>query len=292
MNEVNNLLGRIKTYTVDRETNLGYTLIYNDEEYFLHHNECNGKSLTPFEKVNAFMYIDKKGRPALTLYKPLITIGDINFLEVVSVKNDLGVFCNIGISKDILLSKDDLPRSYSEWPKVGDKIICELKIKFNKLQLKIASKNYILAKKDPNNKYLVNEYVHGNVYRISPDGISFVTEDFNVIFVFKTNYRNKYHLGEVDDIKIIDVHEEDYTGTLIKNKEEQISDDKERILNYLKNNNGVMLITDKSSPELINYNFHMSKKSFKNSLGSLFKDGLIEILDDKIILNIDNLPKK
>ena len=69
---MNDLLGKIKSYRVDRETNLGYTLIYNNEEYFLHHNECNGKTLVPNTNVSAFMYIDKKGRPALTLYKPTI----------------------------------------------------------------------------------------------------------------------------------------------------------------------------------------------------------------------------
>ena len=284
---MNDLLGKIKSYRVDRETNLGYTLIYNNEEYFLHHNECNGKSLVPNTNVSAFMYIDKKGRPALTLYKPTIEIGKIGFVEVVSVKNDLGVFCNIGISKDILLSKDDLPRSYSEWPKEHDLLLCELKVKLNKLQLKIASKNFILQRRDPNTLYSVGDMVEGRCYRISPEGVSFVTMDFNVIFVFKTNFRKKYHIGEVEEIKIIDVHEEDYSGSIIKNKEEQILEDKERILNYLNKNNGVMMITDKSSPELINYNFHMSKSSFKNSLGKLYKDGLIEIMDDKIILVID-----
>ncbi len=56
------------------------------------------------------------------------------------------------------------------------------------------------------------------------------------------------------------------------------------ILEFLKSNDGVMYITDKSDPELIRNTFGMSKKAFKKALGTLYKDRLIVIHDDRIAL--------
>ncbi len=278
-------LGKIDLYEVDRETKLGYVLVKNDEEYFLHHNECAGLKLIPGDKVKAFLYVDKKNRMALTLFKPKLEVGTISLLEVVGVNPALGIFLNIGISKDILLSCDDLPKDDKEWPKEGDLLPCEMKIRANRLNLKITNKPEIIRKCNKQSKYVKDDNVCGYVYRISPEGINLCTEEYEVVFIYKTNLRKKYRLGEKVEVRIIDVHEDDYSGTTIKNKEFQMLDDETIILDYLHKNNGVMLITDKSSPELINKLFNMSKSAFKNALGKLYKEKKIIILENKIVLS-------
>ena len=75
-------LGHIDRYKVGRETKLGYILLKDGNEYFLHHNECNGRLLYSGDYVDAFLYADKQGRVAATLYPPLVEGGQINFLEV------------------------------------------------------------------------------------------------------------------------------------------------------------------------------------------------------------------
>ena len=205
-------------------------------------------------------------------------------LKVVNVVKETGLFINIGISKDILLSADDLPKDYKIWPQVDDYIPCELKVRAGRLVLRFSSKPELLRICKKQERLKKDDLVRGYVYRITAEGINLVTEDFEVIFIYKTNFRKKYRLGELVETKIIDIHEEDYSGTIIKNKEFQIYDDEEIILNYLKNNNGVMLITEKSSPELINKLFNMSKSAFKNALGKLYKNKKIQITDTKIIL--------
>lgn len=116
-------LGLINEYKVLKETDIGYTLLLDDLEYFLHKNETNFRDLKDGEVVKAFLYLDKKGRPALTLAIPKITIEKEGFATVVTSIKDLGVFVNIGISKDMLLSKDELPEDYKLWPVIGDKIL-------------------------------------------------------------------------------------------------------------------------------------------------------------------------
>lgn len=279
-------LGHIEKFRVLRETQLGYILAKDEEseiEYFLHRNECAGKTPLVDEVLEAFIYIDKKGRETATLHLPSITCDKVGMGEIVDVKNELGAFVNIGISKDILLSKDDLPLNYRIWPKIGDKVACVMKIRAHKLILRLASKNEILKEKNEH-ELAEGEKVDAYVYRITEDGINLVTENMNVIFVYKTNYRGTYHLGEKAGVRIIRKNLEDYSGSLIEQKEVQIQDDKNIILEYLKKHNGVMMITEDSSPELINRLFNMSKKAFKNALGGLLKSNLIEIEDDKIIL--------
>jgi len=59
----------------------------------------------------------------------------------------------------------------------------------------------------------------------------------------------------------------------------------EFIIQELKDNNGVLNLTDRSSPESIKEQLQMSKKSFKKAIGSLYKARLITIKDDGIYLN-------
>ena len=48
---------------------------------------------------------------------------------MVAVKPGLGVFLDLGISKDVLLSKDDLPVDESLWPQVDDQVYVDLRVK-------------------------------------------------------------------------------------------------------------------------------------------------------------------
>lgn len=59
------------------------------------------------------------------------------------------------------------------------------------------------------------------------------------------------------------------------------------ILEKLKDNYGLLYLSDKSEPEEIKQELQMSKKNFKKAIGGLYRDKKIEILEDKIRL-MDN----
>ncbi|MCW3161764.1 CvfB family protein [Chryseobacterium oryctis] len=65
---------------------------------------------------------------------------------------------------------------------------------------------------------------------------------------------------------------------------ENIDEFKQKILNKLEENYGLLHLSDKSSPEEIKDEVQMSKKNFKKAIGGLYKDKIIDILDDKIRL--------
>lgn len=64
-----------------------------------------------------------------------------------------------------------------------------------------------------------------------------------------------------------------------KNSIEQF---KATILNKLLSNNGVLQLSDKSSPEEIKNTLQMSKKSFKRAIGILYKERKIIIFTDRL----------
>ncbi|MCL8538301.1 S1-like domain-containing RNA-binding protein [Chryseobacterium gallinarum] len=65
---------------------------------------------------------------------------------------------------------------------------------------------------------------------------------------------------------------------------ENIDEFKQKILNKLEENYGLLYVSDKSSSEEIKEELQMSKKNFKKAIGGLYKDKIIDISDDKIKL--------
>ncbi|HCN50009.1 MAG TPA: RNA-binding protein [Chryseobacterium sp.] len=65
---------------------------------------------------------------------------------------------------------------------------------------------------------------------------------------------------------------------------ENIDEFKQKILDRLEENYGLLYVSDKSSPEEIKDELQMSKKNFKRAIGGLYKDKIIDIQEDKIKL--------
>lgn len=65
---------------------------------------------------------------------------------------------------------------------------------------------------------------------------------------------------------------------------ENVDEFKQKILDKLNDSYGLLYLSDQSSPEEIKDELQMSKKNFKKAIGSLYKDKVIEILEDRIRL--------
>ena len=277
-------VGEVGRFIVKRETDISYTLSPESEELtnyvFLHFNQAT-KKLEIGETIEAFLYYDQKKRLCATMEKPLITTKKYDFVEVVDTCN-AGVFVNIGIAKDILLSTDFLPQSNLAWPKVGEKIPCILKVKKDQLVARIINKEDI---KNKSNSLKENDEVNATVCRLASEGIGLYTDNYEYIFVHKSLTRKKYHLGENVSVKVININKNnEANGSFIKQKELARLDDSQIILNHLMNLGGVIHLGNNSTPEEIKKYFSMSKSAFKRAVGALYKQRLITIEDNKITL--------
>ena len=93
--------------------------------------------------------------------------------------------------------------------------------------------------------------------------------------------RGNHHLGEKMEVKITKLTNNLLYGSLLLNKEKQLVNDEDIIIEYLKAHKNFMPFTAKSSSEAIELTFKISRKAFKRAYGKLYKEGKI-YFDDTI----------
>lgn len=273
-------VGEINNLVVNRKTDIGYMLDSDEGEVFLHNNESLFKELKSGDVVDAFLYFDQKGRLAATLKDPIITVGRPGFLSVSAVHESLGVFLDMGIAKELLLSADDLPFDQEEWPQKDDLLYVGVKVK-GKLVAKLISKEE--SKFGPLAPLELKQTVKARVQKIGREGVNLLTADGHWIFVHHTMYKEPLRYGQEVEVKVVYHSEKGYTGSLAPQKEIAIFDDANIILSYMIRK-GDMQLTADSTPEEIFEEFEMSKKAFKRALGHLYKERKIDFVDGKTIL--------
>jgi predicted RNA-binding protein (virulence factor B family) len=273
--------GNVYQLTVLRKTDIGYILTDNEQEFFLHNNESFSKTICVDDIVDAFLYYDNQGRIAATLSTPKLTLGFPARLKVVSVNWSLGVFMDMGISKDILFSKDDLPLNQDEWPQVGDQIYVKM-IHKNRLTAKAVNKIDIQS----DLSIPLKTEVSGIIHNIGHAGLNILTDDNIWIFVHRSMFKEAVWIGKRVSVVVTNESEKGYSGSMIKQKESKMVDDADVVLQYLIKHKSIDLDAS-SSPEDIKRVFDMSKKAFKRSIGILYKQRRIIFEEGKTILVIN-----
>lgn len=269
--------GKVVELEVERQADFGYFLTDGSEDVLLHNNEIE-EEIEIGDLVHVFLYHDKQGRITATTKIPEIRVGTYGWAEVVNVKSDLGVFVNIGVPKDILVSVDDLPALKHLWPAVGDKLYVSLKTdKYDRLFGRLATEDIIqdIAVQAPA-KGMRNSAVKGHVYRLLKVGSFMITTEGYRCFIHESERKQEPRLGEYVEGRVIDIKEDGSLNiSLMPFRQERMSDDSQVIYNYLLNRGGAMPYSDKTPPEDIQFHFGLSKGAFKRALGKLMKDGKV-----------------
>lgn len=272
-------VGQVVELEIDHQTDFGYYLTDGTDDVLLHNSEIEeGKELEIGQEVTVFIYLDKQGRLTSTMKIPDIQMGTYGWAEVVNVKKELGVFVNIGLSKDILVSLDDLPNLQHLWPKVGDRLYVSLKTdRQDRLFAKLATEDVIQEMAVPAPlKGIRNVTVKGNVYRLLLVGSFFISQEGYRCFIHESERKVEPRLGEFVEGRVIDRKEDGSLNvSLIPFKQDIMVEDAEVIYKYLMNRGGAMPYGDKTLPEDVQFHFGLSKGAFKRALGKLMKDGKI-----------------
>lgn len=266
--------GKIYTLTVLRETEIGYILgdSKSIDEVFLHRNDCGSIIPKVGEKYRAFLYYDHKKRLCATLLIPKITVFDCGFGEVKTVTN-FGVFVDIGINKDILLSSDDLPKQKHLWPQAGDVVFGYLVNDNNGLLFELGTRDDFEDFKKSAPKELKGNKIKGRVMRIVEEGVNIFTNEGYLGFIHKSQLKDPLRLGLEITGRVINVKDDgEINLSLLPQKELAIKDDKKLILDYLASHGGKMPLGDESTPEEITRVLNISKARFKRALGALLKE--------------------
>lgn len=270
------LAGKYHEFEVLRETELGWILKLDGEEYMLHRAEAVAAPVVG-ETVEAFLYYDAKKRLTATLKEPKITSEDFGWVEVVAVRPTLGIFIDIGINKEILIAPGDLPIYESLWPQVGDRLYCYLKESQSSYLFGVVARpTEFTSVAEPAPKELNGKRVKGYVIRTGKIGTNIITEEGYLGFIHESERFEEPRLGQLIEGRVVRVKEDGEINVSLKpQKEVAIVEDSEKLEAYLQDHRGVMPFGDKTDAEIIKRTFGLSKSAFKRALGKLMKEGKI-----------------
>lgn len=269
--------GSIAELRVERQAEFGYFLTDGEQDFLLHTNEMTGE-VKEGDNIEVFLYNDKEGRLAATMTIPKVQLGEYDWVEVVDINPRLGVFVNIGIQKDILVSVDDLPAFKSVWPKVGDQLFVTLKIDYKgRLLGQLVTEEVVEDIEKEATFEMDKQQISGRIYRALKVGSFMLSDEGYRCFIHESQRRQEPRLGEHVTGRVIDVKEDGSLNvSLLPLKQESLDEDAEMIYAYLERNGGKMPYTDKSEPADIRLDFGMSKAAFKRALGRLMKEKKVE----------------
>lgn len=271
-------VGKLNKLEISRETDFG--LIFDGMQLgeILMPNRYVSKAWNIGDKIEVFVYLDSEDRLTATTLKPKAQVGEFALLRCVDASG-VGAFLEWGMPKDLFvpfreqrvkMRKGESYLVYLYYDKASERIVAS-----SKLDKYLKSKTF----------YKQNEEVELTVWQKSDLGYKFIinNERWGMVFhneVFQSLERGKKIKGYIKNVRPdgrIDL-------TLQKQGYEKVSGLTDVILEYIKKNDGFMPITSKTPPERINALFGVSKKTYKNAIGALYKKRLITIEDDGVRL--------
>ncbi len=131
-----------------------------------------------------------------------------------------------------------------------------------------------------------NDEVSGRIYSINKSIGAFIAIDDKYDSLLRIKELKGVHVeGELIEARVKLVKDDGKIELSLRQRAYlEINNDSDKILDYLYDNNGVVYLSDKSSPRKIDATFGMSKSSFKRAIGRLYKNNDIKIYDNRIEL--------
>ena len=266
------IIGEYNKLKVSKKVEFGYYLEDNfGDEVLLPNSATKGHEINEGDKLEVFIYRDSKDRLISTLKKPLVTVGEIAYLEVVS-QNNIGAFVNIGLERDLFVPLREQGFKLKE----GKKYLFYMYVdKTDRLAGTTRIDSHLAIAEE--GKYKSSDEVSVIVYDTCENDTLNVMVDEKYRGLILANEHFEYiYPGQEIQARVKIIYED---GTLgISTRKKRLDEREvltEKILNYLKENGGFMEFNDKSSSEDIKKEFNTSKNYFKMTLGGLMKQKLI-----------------
>lgn len=277
-------VGTVQSGTIFRQTENGYVLLVNDHHVLLPFED--NYQIKANETIDVFIYYNHRDELRATTCIPSVQIGMYGWAEVVKVLPNLGVFVDIGVDKDMLVSVDDLPAFKTVWPHEGDMLFVTLDVDYQgRLLAVLATEQIFYKRREIATEDLFNQSIAGRVYFTSREGTAIFSEEGYRGFIHHSERGKEPRLGESIKGRIIDVKDDGTVNvSLLPLKQDRITDDAQIILNSLRKNNGVIPYNDKSDPQNIQKTFGFSKSAFKRALGRLMREKKVEQRDGNTFL--------
>jgi len=237
------------------------------------------KDLNIGDEIKVFVYHDSDNRLIATTQTPKGIVGDMVMLKVVSVTGQ-GAFLDWGLMKDIFVAKSQ----QNVGMRVGASYL--VRIYVDKQTGRVAATEKIEQELSNENITLKEmETVNLVVYRRTEIGYSVIINKQHLGMLYFNEVFSELNIGDRLQGYIKKIREDNKIDVALgKPGYQKVEDETDKILRLLKENNGYLPYHDKSEPEEIYAFFGMSKKTFKMTIGALYKQRKVSFAKAGILL--------
>lgn len=249
------------------------------EEVLLPNKYCSEK-LTPGDLIKVFVYRDSEGKKVATTLTPKIFLHEFALLQVSAVTG-VGAFLDWGLEKELMVPFREQKQNmevgrwyivFLDLDKKSDRLYAS-----NRLE-RFLQNDQITVKEGEEVSLVIQQKTDlgfSVIINHTHKGLIFDNEIFQEI---RVGDRLKGYVKNIREDRKIDIS---LQALGFRNFNDSNS---ELIYLKLKESDGFLPLSDKSSPEEIYTQFGISKKAFKKSLGALYKKRLVEIQAEGIKL--------
>lgn len=231
------------------------------------------------ERLNVFLYLDNEERLIATTLTPFVQVGQFACLEVAWI-NQYGAFLNWGLMKDLFVPF----REQKMTMQVGNKYVVHAHLDEESYRIVASAKvERYLSKEMP--EYLPDEEVDILIWQKTDLGFKAIVDHQFSGLLYENEVFSPLRTGMTMKAFVKQVREDGKIDLILQKPGfEKIDDFAKELLDYIQSHEGRLPLTDKSPAEDIYALFGVSKKTFKKSVGDLYKKRLILLKEDGIYL--------
>ncbi len=240
-------------------------------------------SATPGQTFDVFIYRDSEDRLVATTERPFVIVGQCAFLRVVSVKPGVGAFLDWGLAKDLLLPLREQTRE----PRPLDWLVVHVALDGKSDRIMASARlDRWLDKAPPN--FHPGQGVLLLVECETPLGYRAIIDHTHRGLLYRSDLNRPLVIGQSLPGFIRTVRTDGKIDlSLDPAGYRRIAPVTEQILEKLAAAGGHLPFHDGSSPDEIRAAFGISKKTFKQALGALYRERRIEMEPQGIKLAAD-----
>lgn len=266
-------IGKTNKLKVSKETNQAYTLVdENNNEVELDKNPEIDK-LDIGDEIDVFVYKEDDTHTIATTIKPYAQYEEFAFLKVTSV-NKFGAFIDWGMPNELMVPFSEQAGNLEEenWylffilkDEETGRLIGSRKVNdfvfFDDIDVKQGDEVDLL------------------LYNLTDLGINVIVNNMFKGLIFRSDIHKNIHPGDKIKGYVKQVREDGKIDISLEpiGYKKSIDKNSEVILKAIKETDGFLKLTDKSSPEDIKQVIGLSKKAFKKALGNLYKLKIVAI---------------
>lgn len=273
-------IGRYNELTILRLTSVGLYLGDDKDQDVLLPNKYCPEEYNIADTIKVFVYRDYEDRRIATNLTPKVILDEFAFLQVTHV-SDVGAFMDWGLEKDLMVpfreQRQDMVEGrwyivYLDLDEETDRLFAS-----NRLNRYLQNEELFVSQGEEVDIMVMQKTDLGYTVIVNHEhqGLVFNNEIFKELNIGE---QLKGYIKEIREDNKLDISLQPIGYTNFNDKNCEI------IHQSLVENNGFIALNDKSSPEDISKEFGISKKAFKKSIGSLYKERKITIEEDGIKL--------